>query len=119
MQGESDKEFKKRKGNPKNEVELKVETNEFQDENQISPIASSNFELSEQFIVFILQQVDKLCENIKNGDPDTNRSSEINENLENAVNSYRNILNIGKKIFVGSKYYDEIEPENEYDKKMS
>ena len=118
-QGESYKKFKddmkKRKGNSKDEIELKVETNEFQDENQISPIVSSNFELSEQFIVFILQQVDELCENIKNGDPDTNRSSEINENLENAVNSYRNILNFGKKIFVGSKYYDEIEPENEYD----
>ena len=114
-QGESDKEFKKRKVNPKNEVELKVETNEFQDENQISPIVSSNFELSEQFVVFILQQVDELCENIKNGDPDTNRSSEINENLENAVNSYRSILNFRKEIFVEPKYYNEIEPENDYD----
>ena len=114
-QGESDKEFKKRKGNPKNEVELKVETNEFQDENQISPIVTSNFELSEQFIVFILQQIDELCESIKNGDPDTNRSSEINENLENAVNSYRNILNLRKEIFVGPRYYNEIEPENEFD----
>ena len=114
-QGESDKEFKKRKGNPKNEVELKVETNEFQDENQISPIVTSNFELSEQFIAFILQQVNELCENIKNGDPDTNRSKEINENLENAVNSYRNILNLRKEIFVGPRYYNEIEPENEFD----
>ena len=120
-QGESYKKFKddvkKRKGNPKDEVDLKVETNEFPDENQISPIDSSNFELSEQFIVFILKQVDKLCENIKNGDPDSNRSSEINENLENAMNSYRNILNFGREIFVGSEYYDEIEPENEYDVK--
>ena len=118
-QGESYKKFKddvkKKKGNPKDEVKLKIETNEFQDENLISPIFSSNFELSEQFIVVILKQVDDLCENIKNGDPDTNRSSEINENLKYAVNSYRNILNFGREIFVGSEYYDEIEPENEYD----
>ena len=99
--------------NDGSEVILKVETNEFQDEKQNNP----NLELSEQFIVYILKQVDELCENIENGDPDTKRSREINQNLNNAVNPYRNILNFGKEIFVGSEYYDEIEPENEYDVK--
>ena len=31
------------------------------------------------------------------------------------MNSYRSILNFRKEIFVGPKYYNEIEPENEYD----
>ena len=110
-------DIKKRKANvnAKNEgseVKLKVET--LLDEKQNIP----NLELSEQFIVFILKQVDELCENIENGDPDTKRSREINQNLNNAVNSYRNILDFGKEMFVQSEYYDDIGVEsNEYDTK--
>merc|ERR1712129_88226 len=120
-QGKSIGKFKddinKKKRNLKNdgsEVILKVETNEFQDEKQNNP----NLELSEQFIVYILKQVDELCENIENGDPDTKRSREINQNLNNSVNPYRNILNFGKEMFVQSEYYDDIGVEsNEFDTK--
>ena len=96
------------------EVKLKVETNELLDEKQNIP----NLELSEQFIVFILKQVDELCENIQNGDPDTKRSREINQNLNNAVSSYRSILNFGNEMFGHSEYYDDIGVEtNDYDTK--
>merc|ERR1712008_341827 len=33
-------------------------------------LSNSNLQPSEEFIIFILKQVDELCENIKNGDPD-------------------------------------------------
>jgi hypothetical protein len=112
-------ELKKQKEKPNNEgpeIKPKLETNELQDEKQKNPFYSSNLELSEQFIVFILKQVDELCENISNGDPDSKRSREINKNLNNAVNSYKNILDFGKEIFDESEYYDDIgiESENEY-----
>ena len=110
-------DVKDRKGNPKSDesvVKLKVETSELLDEKQNIP----NLELSEQFIVFILKQVDELCENIENGDPDTKRSREINQNLNNAVNSYRDILNFENEMFVQSEYCDDIGVEsNEYDTK--
>ena len=120
-QGESNEKFKydvkKRKGNTRNDIKLEIETNELKDKKQISSTISSNLELSEQFILFILKQVDEICENIKNGDPDTKRSKEVNHNLNNAVISYRNMLDFEKEIFDESEYYDDlgIESENEYD----
>merc|ERR1712204_95956 len=45
---------------------------------------NSNLQLSEEFIIFILTQVDNLCENIKNGDPDVERTLEVNQSLNNA-----------------------------------
>ena len=107
--------LKKRERSPKNdgfEGQLKVATKKLQ-------VYSSNIELSEQFIVLILKQVDELCENISNGDPDIKRSSEINENLVNAVNSYRNIHNFGKELFDKIECHDDImiESENKHDPK--
>ena len=97
--------------NDQTEGKLKVETNEFQVNEQNDEIVSSNIELSEQFIVLILKQVDKLCENIKYGDPDLERTMEVNENLNNAVSCYRN------KIFLIDSKLDRnevvIERENE------
>ena len=124
-QGESNENFKydakKRKGNTRNDIKLKIETNEWKEKKQISSTISStispNLELSEKFILFILKQVDEICENIKNGDPDTKRSKEVNHNLNNAVISYRNMLDFEKELFDESEYYDDIgiESENEYD----
>jgi len=51
-----------------------------------------NLDLTEEFIILILQQVDELCENIKNGDPDDQRTLEVNQNLNNAVSCYRTKL---------------------------
>ena len=56
-----------KKSKKNNRVKIKVETNEYQDEEQ----NNDNFALSEQFIAFIIKQVDELCKNIKTGDPDT------------------------------------------------
>ena len=71
---------------------------------------SSNIDLSEEFLIFILQQVDDLCENIKNGDADTQRTFEINKKLNDAVVSYRNKLEAKKQMLV------KLEPlqDNEY-----
>ena len=72
-QGESNEKFKydvkMRKENTRNDIKLKIETNEWKEKKQISSTISStispNLELSEQFILFILKQVDEICENIK------------------------------------------------------
>ena len=61
-------------------------------------------ELSEQFIEFILNQVDVLCETIKNGDPDILRTLEVNQKLNDAVDCYRIKLDPEKQIFDGSGY---------------
>ena len=45
--------------------------------------------MSEEFVTAILRQVDELCENIQNGDPDLKRTLEVNQNLNNAVGCYR------------------------------
>ena len=45
----------------------------------------SDLELSEEFIIFILEQIDNLCENIKNGDPDIERTLEVNYNLNEST----------------------------------
>ena len=66
-----------------------------------------------EFIVFILNQVDELCKKIENGDPDERRSRKVNENLNAAVNSYRNILDFGKETFVESEYSDDIGVESD------
>ena len=77
-------------------------------------LENSNLQLSEEFIVFILAQVDNLCENIKNGDPDVERTLEVNQSLNNAVTCYRNKLSLEKQILIKSEdqeyYNDQIEP---------
>merc|ERR1712228_960732 len=51
-----------------------------------------DLDLSEEFISTILTQVDDLCEIINNGDPNLERTIEVNQNLNNAVNCYREKL---------------------------
>ena len=66
-----------------------------------------------EFIVFILKQVDELCTKIENGDSDERRARKVNENLNTAVNSYRNVLDFGKETFVESEYFDDIGVESD------
>ena len=81
------KKGRSKKHEPK--IELKEETNKYQDNKQNVWIDSSNLELSEQFAAFILNQVDELCEIIKNGDPDVKRTMDVNQRLNDAVDCYR------------------------------
>ena len=65
--------------------------------------SNSNLLLSEEFIIFILKQVDELCENIKNGDPDVERVTEVHQGLNNVMSCYRNKLSSGKQIIIKSE----------------
>ena len=51
-------------------VEIKEE---LQDLKNHEPDDTDNLELSDEFLTAILKQVDDLCDNIKNGDPDIER----------------------------------------------
>ena len=105
--GNSLKKVKNKKRRPKKhepDVKLKVETNEYPFDEQNNLFENSNLELSEQFIEFILNQVDVLCETIKNGDPDIIRTLEVNQKLNDAVDCYRIKLDPEKQIFDGSGY---------------
>ena len=105
--GNSIKKVKNKKRRPKKhepDVKLKVETNEYPFDEQNNLFENSNLELSEQFIEFILNQVDVLCETIKNGDPDIIRTLEVNQKLNDAVDCYRIKLDPEKQIFDGSGY---------------
>ena len=62
--------------------------------------SSSCLDLSEEFLVSILKQVDDLCENIKSGDPDIERTIEVNQNLNDAVTFYRSKLDLKKHILI-------------------
>jgi hypothetical protein len=66
------------------------------------PLSNSNLQLSEEFIIFILKQVDELCENIKNGDPDVERVIEVHQGLNNVMSCYRNTLSPEKQILIKS-----------------
>jgi len=55
-------------------------------------VVNSYLELPEDFISSILKQVDELCDNIRNGDPDINRTIVVNDNLNNAVSCYKEKL---------------------------
>ena len=73
----------------------------------MSLVNSANLDLSEEFIIFILQQVDELCENIKNGDPDIERVVEVNQGLNNVVSCYRNKLSPEKHVLIKSEIQDQ------------
>ena len=60
-------------------------------------------DLSEEFLISILKQVDDLCENIKSGDPDIERTIKVNQNLNNAVTFYRE-LDLKKHISIDTDY---------------
>ena len=66
-------------------------------------LSNSNLQLSEEFIIFILKQVNELCENIKNGDPDIERVIEVHQGLNNVVSCYRNKLSPEKQILIKSE----------------
>jgi hypothetical protein len=112
--GNSIKKVKNKKGRPKkheSDIKLKEETNEYPFEEPNNLIDSLNLELSEQFIEFILNQVDMLCETIKNGDPDIIRTLEVNQKLNDAVDCYRIKFDPEKQIFDGpgyGEYHDDI-----------
>ena len=50
--------------------------------------------MSEEFLYTVLQQVDNLCDIIRNGDADLERTLEVNQNLNNAVSCYRIKLDV-------------------------
>jgi hypothetical protein len=70
-------------------VDPKKETSELEYEDQFDFCENYDLELTEEFITLILKQVDDLCENIQNGDPNMDRTLEVNQNLNNAVHCYR------------------------------
>ena len=97
------------------EVKLKSKTRKLQTEKMIDRSSDKlNIDLSEQFIYFILEKVDELCENIMNGDPDTERSIKVNWDLNNAVNCYRSALHHEEQILIESdtKYDIGVEIDN-------
>merc|ERR1712190_142024 len=51
-----------------------------------------DFELSEEFLSAIIKCVEDLSILITNGDPNIERTIDVNQNLNNAVNCYREIL---------------------------
>ena len=71
---------------------IKEEIKVLDDQKQCDISVNSYFELSEDFISSILKQVDELCDNIRNGDPDINRTIVVNDNLNNAVSCYKDKL---------------------------
>ena len=109
------KEGKKKKVQVKREKfdeDFKVlEENYFESKGQFQFDESSNLELSEEFIALILNTVDELCENIKIGDPDIQRTLEVNKNLNDAVSCYRNKLDTKKQIKTKSKHHEDYEYE--------
>ena len=114
-----------RKSRKKPKVEYNediIDEAEYQKQLDLALCNSSNLDLSEEFIIFILKQVDELCENIKNGDPDIERTLEVNQNLSSAVSCYRNKLSLEKQIIIKSEkqeyYNDNIEPFDDFDTKQ-
>jgi hypothetical protein len=71
---------------------IKEEIKVFEDQKQCDINVNSYLELSEDFISSIIKQVDELCDNIRNGDPDINRTIVVNDNLNNAVSCYKDKL---------------------------
>ena len=83
------------------EPETKIETQDvqdFKDEGQFD-FEYTDVDLSEEFLSGILKLIDELCDAIRNGDPDLERTLEVNENLNNSVSCYRH-----KLLFVDSKF---------------
>ena len=70
-----------------------LEKNEFE-HLKVPDFCGTNLELSQKFINLILNQVDELCENIKNGDPVIERTLQVNKNLNDAVSCYRSIFDL-------------------------
>ena len=91
------------------EAEFRIEPTDFANLDQFDIDDDSNIELSEEFISLILQQVNDLCENIKNGDPNIQRTIGVNKNLNDAVSCYRSRLKPTKQSKPKSKHPDDID----------
>ena len=116
---------KKEKLKPKVKLKKKISKNvEYEADYPQQPdlaLSNSNLQLSEDFIIFILKQVDELCENIKNGDPDVERVIEVHQGLNNVMSCYRNTLSPEKQIIIKSEAqehynldeYTVLDPDNE------
>ena len=109
---------KRRIKKEKLEAEFKLEPTDFVNLEHFDMGDNYNLELSEEFISLILQQVDDLCENIKLGDPDIQRTLEVNKNLNDAVSCYRSKQKPTNKTAYESKYqegydYDTIHSESD------
>ena len=110
--GEHQIKAKKKRKTSKIEIKGDMEELEYQEQLGFALGNHSDLELSEEFIICILKQIDDLCENIKNGDPDIERTLEVNYNLNSAVSCYKNKLSKEKKNLIKSEnqeYYDHIE----------
>ena len=57
-----------------------------------------DLELSEEFLTTIIKYVDDLCDIISNGDPNLVRTLEVNQNLNDAVNCYKNELDVKRQL---------------------
>ena len=70
---------------------IKQEFIESKEQNEGTTILSDEvvLELTEEFLTEILKTVDDLCNKIKNGDPDLERTLEVNQILNYGVNCYR------------------------------
>ena len=65
-----------------------------------------DLELSEEFLTTILKYVDDLCDIISNGDPNLVRTLEVNQNLNMAVNCYKNELDLKRQFLDQSNDQD-------------
>ena len=72
---------------------IKQEFIESKEQNEGPTILSDEvvLELTEEFLTEILKTVDDLCNKIKNGDPDLERTLEVNQILNYGVNCYRQV----------------------------
>jgi len=69
-----------------------------------------DLELSEEFLTTIVKYVDDLCDIISNGDPNLERTLEVNQNLNMAVNFYKNELDVKRQFLDQSndqEYYND------------
>jgi hypothetical protein len=65
-----------------------------------------DLELSQEFLTTIVKYVDDLCDIISNGDPNLVRTIEVNQNLNNAVNCYKNELEVKRQFLDQSNDQD-------------
>ena len=80
-----------------------------------------DLELSEEFLSSIIKQVEDLCDSIQEGDPIVERAISVNQQLIDAVSSYRNqlILIDSKHVEMGQDIWDDFDNLMESDKNDS
>ena len=101
------KKKKKISKNKQNNLEIKSEPFDYyENQEDFDSYESADLALSEDFIILILQQIDDVCENIKNGDPDIHRTLKVSKKLNDAVDCYRNRLEPPKPNIDASEYLE-------------